>query len=231
MHSRDISLIWLSWTPWCWLQQQLELEQRLASCWWGFWCHSREDCCWDDGAALISSWGLDGEIGVRGIKRGTVPGTGVKLGELWWGPERPGQGRGWGTGTWADRRGQAFISKAQSPWLLASAKQLGRCPADLTPPQGRNCRAPVTRAAQIEVSSPESRCSPIFCMRWCRVGIQPVDKWLQFRLQFGCAKETVMCVCLCVFHDCVCVEHCRSSVSLSLNDAAMQHKVVLEKSF
>lgn len=62
------------------------------------------------------------------------------------------------------------------PVLQASAKQLGRCPADLTPPQGGNCRAPVTRAAQIEVSSPESRCSPIFCMRWCRVGIQPVDK-------------------------------------------------------
>lgn len=75
-------------------------------------CCSREDCCWDDGTVLICSWGLDREIGVRGIKWGTVPGIGLKLGELWWGPERPGQGWGWGTGTWADRQGQALISKA-----------------------------------------------------------------------------------------------------------------------
>lgn len=107
------------------------------------------------------------------------------------------------------------------PVLQASAKQLGRCPADLTPPQGSYCRTPVTRAAQIEVSSPESRCSPIFCMRWCRVGIQPVDKWLRFRLLFGWVKNTVVhaCVCVCVFilsdGECefvlYCTEHCSFS--------------------
>lgn len=129
---------------------------------------------------LALTWGLDREIEVRRIMRGTAPGGGVKLRELWWGPAGPG-----------------LQFKGQVPVLQASAKQLGRCPADLTPPQGRNCRVLVTGAAQIEVSSPESRCSPIFCMRWCRVGLQPVDKWLRFRLQFGSAK-TLMCSCLSV---------------------------------
>lgn len=41
-------------------------------------------------------------------------------------------------------------------------------------------------------------------MRWCRVGIQPVDKWLQFRLQFGSAKEAAVCVCVRA-RDCACV--------------------------
>ena len=144
---------------------------------------------------------------------------------------------------WQARPGLHF--QGPVPMLQASAKQLGRCPADLTPPQGRNCRAPVTRAAQIEVSSLESRCSPIFCMRWCRVGIQPVDKWLQFRLHFGWAKETVVCVCVSQWVLCLCVwkgecdygalqvlsitagpqYHC----PWMMNDAAMQHEVFWEK--
>ncbi len=139
---------------------------------------------------------------------------------------------------WQARPGLQF--QGPVPVLQASAKQLGRCPADLTPPQGRNCRAPVTGAAQIEVSSPESRCSPIFCMRWCRVGIQPVEKWLQFRLQFGGGKETVVCVLsVCVWErecDYVCMygalqvlSHCPWRIVFWL--PKMQHEIAFEKSF
>lgn len=228
MHSRDILLIWLSWKPRRWLQQWA-LEQRLASCWWEFDAVQGKTAVGTMALHWFAAEDWIEKYGLGALSEGLFLAQRQNEGSC--DEDRRGQARAGaeGQGLRLTRPGLQFQGPVPAP--RASAKQPGRCPADVTPPQGRNCRAPVTRAAQIEVSSPESRCSPIFCMRWCRVGIQPVDKWLQFRLQFGWAKETVVCESVCVYFPCVCerqsdyvcVEHCRSSLPLSLNDAVMLH--------